>query len=369
MNKQTIHSRYGQTVRRFFSCAVMSLLALPAAVVFFPSCASGGNTVPEQPPAPVQSGAETPGAFSEIWAYLMAGEEEFLDPSLPVSDIGYFGAGLSSEGQLTGVPDRRSLDGIYTGRVHLVVADSNSALLHFCLNPRYPVRNRLLEDIAEAAGEFDGVQIDFEAVRENDRENFFSFLGELKARIAPKPLSAALYARTRDIPDDPYEYARVEPHTDRILVMAYDEHWSGGAPGPVASMDWCARVAEYARQKIPAGKLVMGLPFYGRAWGEPDPSKAYRFSTLRTHMAEKGIDLAGTGTENGHPHFAYTENVTVQVYFDNAESVFRRAELYRTGGTDKIGFWRLGQEDPAIWEKLSLRGNTPASGPQQPEAD
>ena len=209
MNKQTIHSRYGQTVRRFFSCAVMSLLALPAAVVFFPSCASGGNTVPEQPPAPVQSGAETPGAFSEIWAYLMAGEEEFLDPSLPVSDIGYFGAGLSSEA---------------------------------------------VRDIAEAAGEFDGVQIDFEAVRENDRENFFSFLGELKARIAPKPLSAALYARTRDIPDDPYEYARVEPHTDRILVMAYDEHWSGGAPGPVASMDWCARVAEYARQKIPAGK-------------------------------------------------------------------------------------------------------------------
>ncbi|HNY22486.1 MAG TPA: hypothetical protein PKO22_10100, partial [Treponemataceae bacterium] len=33
--------------------------------------------------------------FHEIWGYLMTGEERYLDKTMPVSDVGYFGAGLS----------------------------------------------------------------------------------------------------------------------------------------------------------------------------------------------------------------------------------------------------------------------------------
>ncbi len=322
------------------------------------SCASDSPaekkvSVPEVDVSSYSGEQDEPGRFREIWAYLMDGEEEYLDFSYPISDIGYFGAGINTFGELIGVPDRLEI-AEYTGRVHLVVADNSRALTHFCLDPQYPVRDSLLQEIAEASADFDGVQIDFELVSERDREHFFSFLGELKNLVAPKPLSVAIPARTRDISGDPYSYSSIVPYVDRILIMAYDEHWSGGSPGPVASMDWCASVSEYARSQIPLGKLIMGLPFYGRAWGTPNTSKAYRFSTLSELMAEKKILPASVDRSSGHPNFSYTELVSVSVYFDDAQSVFSRAEMYRTAGVDKIGFWRLGQEAPGIWEMLRI---------------
>ena len=66
--------------------------------------------------------ASTPVEFTEVWAYLLAGEERFLDDSLPITDIGYFGAGLNSFGELVGVPDRAKL-ARWNGRVHLVIAE------------------------------------------------------------------------------------------------------------------------------------------------------------------------------------------------------------------------------------------------------
>ncbi len=334
------------------SCFVLAVVLASCA-----SSPSGGteisgstsSSVPPQESGEISSA----GSYREIWAYLMDGEEEYLDTSFPVSDIGYFGAGLNTFGELTGVPDRLKIAG-YSGRVHLVVADNSRALTHFCLDPGYSVRDNLLKEIAEASADFDGVQIDFELVSERDREHFFSFLAELKALVYPKPLSVAIPARTRDIAGDPYDYSSIVPHVDRILVMAYDEHWSGGPAGPVASMDWCASVSEYARSKIPSGKLIMGLPFYARAWGSPDPSRAYKFSTLSELADEKQINLSSADRTGGHPNFSYKETVTVSVYFDDADSVFRRAEMYRSSGIDKIGFWRLGQEAPGVWEKFRL---------------
>ena len=90
--------------------------------------------------------------FSEIWAYLMAGEEQYLDPSFPITDVCYFCAGISSEGKLGGVPDRARI-AAFPGRVHLVVAEvGNYALTNFCLDPEYPLRDRLVMDIVRAAG-------------------------------------------------------------------------------------------------------------------------------------------------------------------------------------------------------------------------
>ena len=110
--------------------------------------------------------------FSEIWAYLMDGEEGFLAASQPITDLGYFGAGISMSGKLVGVPDRRKL-GAFKGRVHLVVAEpENYALTHFCLDPQYALRDSLIADIAAGAAAYDGAQIDFEAVSSQDCENF-----------------------------------------------------------------------------------------------------------------------------------------------------------------------------------------------------
>jgi len=297
--------------------------------------------------------------FSEIWAYLMEGEEAFLDSSRPITDLGYFGAGLGISGNLVGVPPRAKLPA-FEGRVHLVVQEvSNAALTHFCLSPDYPLRDALVADIVAASKDYDGVQIDFEAVSSRDRENFYAFLARLKIGLGEKALSVALPAYVKD-PRDGFSYQRVAAIVDRIVVMAYDEHWSSSAPGPVASMDWCRRVSSYAAAKIGPEKLVMGLPFYGRAWADKSLSRAYKYSSLAKIIGDKGIGDIQRRDEI--PYIEYAETVNVKVYFDDSASTVARLGLYLGASVRNVAFWRLGQEDSAVWASISV-----AAAPAPPD--
>ncbi len=288
--------------------------------------------------------------FREIWGYLLTGEERFLAQSIPVSDVGYFGAGLDVKGKLVGVPERTRIAD-YSGKVHLVVAEvSNKSVTHFCLDPAYPLRATLIADIISAAAPFDGVQIDFELVLPEDAENFYSFLQAIKTGIGDKTFSVAVPARTRVI-EDSYNYRKIAAIADRVVVMAYDEHWSGSAPGSIASLEWCRKVASFSIGEIGKNKLVMGLPFYGRAWSEINPAKAYKFSALSSLMVEKGIAEIGRADEI--PFFEYLETIKVRVFYEDAHSILTRARLYEKSSVRNISFWRLGQEDPLIWGSLA----------------
>ena len=71
--------------------------------------------------------------------------------------------------------------------------------------------------------------------------------------------------------------------------MAYDEHWSSSTPGPVASLPWCERVGAYAISTIPVEKLVMGVPFYGRAWQDKKNDRALKFRTTEQIIVNAGV--------------------------------------------------------------------------------
>jgi spore germination protein YaaH len=135
--------------------------------------------------------------------------------------------------------------------------------------------------------------------------------------------------------------------------MAYDEHWSGSAPGPVASMRWCRNVASNALKTIGTENLIMGLPFYGRSWANKTTARALIASTTDNIM--KDNDITVVERENGVPKFTYDANVKVTVYFEDAYSLAVRMDMYQTTGVDKIGFWRLGQEDSSVWDYLSIK--------------
>jgi spore germination protein YaaH len=134
--------------------------------------------------------------------------------------------------------------------------------------------------------------------------------------------------------------------------MAYDEHWSTSAPGPIASMPWCQRVARYSLDTIGAEKLIMGLPFYGRSWGNVNPNRALIHSTIQEILNEQKI--AEVQRESGIPYFRYTTPVSVTLYYEDAYSLSARLEMYKKMGVNSVGFWRLGQETTAFWGVIGL---------------
>jgi len=294
--------------------------------------------------------------FKEIWAYLVAGSEQGLNLNYPITDLVYHGAEVDSYGKLVDIPNFRNISS-FRGRKHFEAACSSRSLTHFVLMEGSSERKALIRDLLEAAKPYDGLQIDFEYVPARDGEAFLSFLRELRAGLGNKVFSIALAARTRTISDDVYDYNKIKPIVDRILVMAYDEHWSGSEPGPIASMGWCQRVARYALDTIGAEKLIMGLPFYGRSWGNMNPNRALIYSTTEGIMRDQKI--TDVQRESGIPYFKYTMQVSVTLYYEDAYSLSARLDMYKKTGVNQVGFWRLGQETRAVWSVIGLEKATP----------
>jgi hypothetical protein len=290
-------------------------------------------------------------AFGEIWGYLISGREQALRSAAHLSDVGYFGAEVDSYGQLTDVPNPSRI-AFFSGRTHLVVTCNSRALTHFVLESGSRTRTQLVADLLRAAAPYDGLQIDFELVPARDGEAFLSFLGDLRGGLKGKMLTVALPARMRTLQNDVYDYRKILPLVDRILVMAYDEHWSTSAPGPIASMGWCKSVAKYALEVVGPEKLIMGLPFYGRAWGNINPSRAFTYSSIEDLKAQNGV--TEVRRENGIPAFNYEIPVSVTVYYEDDYSLATRLDMYRDLGVAAVGFWTLGQETSAIWNYLNL---------------
>ena len=316
---------------------------------------------PEQSPIADESARPV---FKEIWAYLLQGEEKELTGAEPITDLCYFGVSLTREGRITDTVARPVVtlkDGLQPA-IHLVIAElSNSALMHFSLDPKYGVRPLLIEDICRVTEGFDGVQIDFESVSRDDADYFLDFLKELRSTLpAGKKLSVAVPART-ELVAGAYDYSRIAPIVDRMVVMAYDEHWSTSSPGPVASLPWCSRVVDYAKSTVEIDKIVMGLPLYGRAWQDKKLAKALRFRNVQDLVAEKESKTS-YASELG-AYFEYSENVVVTVFYDDNRSIMEKLQLYSARAINSVSFWRIGQGPPQLWSSIENAGhlNRPAA--------
>ncbi len=132
--------------------------------------------------------------------------------------------------------------------------------------------------------------------------------------------------------------------------MAYDEHWRTGEAGPIASLPWCKKVLDYAQKRIPAHKLIMGLPLYGRAWQVETYAKALKYP--QTIDLCQQISCAVKMTETGEPFFEYQMPATVKVYFEDRHSLVNKVSLYNKSSVSGIAFWRVGQEPRDIWTQI-----------------
>lgn len=289
-----------------------------------------------------------PVLFDEVWGYVMISRLKDYDDMTPLTDVGLFAAEINSYGELTNVPKRTAVGKNFKGRVHLVTICESTSLSHFCIDPKYGVRKKIVEGLLEACEEFDGLQVDWELIPGRDADNFLSFLKELKKGLGKKPLTVCVPARTKTLKQDVYSYEKIGKIADRIMIMAYDEHWTGGPAGSIASMDWCEKIADYAKTVWPANKYIFGLPFYGRIWGNKSVKQALAFNGMNRTAHENNV--VTIERERGVPHYKYTVEVEVEGWYEDAYSNVERSRMYKQKGYNCIAFWRMGQEDVAVWE-------------------
>ena len=295
---------------------------------------------------------------NETWAYLMKGEEKYFPATSPITDIGCFSASVDSDGNLSGghlTPPSLPGTGPNT-RYHLVITIPwSTTLSHIYLDPKLPFRQRIIDGIVERCTPFDGLQIDIESVSSKDKPSYLKFLMAVKNALPKdKIFSVAVMARWADHkkanPADAFDYPFIGKVADRVIIMAYDEHYSGGGHGPIASLPWCKKIYDYALQTIPAEKIVMGIPLYGRSWQKEKTAGALRNPAVWTDLRIRGAQLESTPANGGS--YSYTTNVTMNVHFESLPSLNAKMDLYGSNPIRGIAFWRISQGPRGFWDQI-----------------
>ncbi len=192
-------------------------------------------------------------------------------------------------------------------------------------------RARLIDAIVVAvrARNADGVNLDFEPVYVPQRDQYTSFVRQLKAGLAGAGVGSYLTVCTMAGAATwatGYDLAALVSTgaSDGVFVMGYDYSWSGSArAGGVAPMespymlDVNQSVDDYLKV-IPGAKIIWGVPYYGRTWrttsdalnaatqpGASSSSVAYYYTDNQVLQARYGRRWDPVGQV---PWFAYYDS-------------------------------------------------------------
>ncbi|MCB1152779.1 hypothetical protein KDL45_03945 [bacterium] len=349
------------------------------------------NLLPTHPVRPgrlarAKAASELSGEVLAFYPYWSSADPADLRYEL-LTTVAYFGADLGSTGEFTnmnGWPDGDLIDEAHAAGVGVALtvvnfsASSMTTLLSSALNRANAVDN-IVSAVADAGA--DGVNIDFEGLPFAQKANFIAFLAELRTALDDALGSGHISV---DMPAvdwaGAYDFDKIAEQADFLFVMAYDYHWSGGDPGPVAplyddgpwnyAVRWTLDDYETYIAPYDLSSVVLGLPLYGYLWPSVDGTvpgtatgagSAVILATADSYADDpaKGPRLFDDDAQS--PYLTYQSGGWYQLWYEDADSLALRFEYAKTRGTAGVGFWALGyagSEHP-MWDELDAAYTVP----------
>ena len=165
------------------------------------------------------------------------------------------------------------------------------------------------------------------------------------------------------------DYAALAPNADLFVIMAYGYRTAKSTvPGSSAPLPWVVDSISFATSQIPPEKILLGIPLYGYDWDTTagPPAKVLRFPDAMATSGQQGVpvdhDLAIQGA-----HFSYTKDGHVhQAWFEDQSTLEAKLALVAQERLAGVAAWRLGYEDPRVWQSIDGLGQT--GGATQPSA-
>ena len=252
------------------------------------------------------------------------------------------------------------------------------------------IRTTIVKSIVELVNKysFDGIDLDFEGFAFVDGNttwpktapNWVLFVKELSVALRAQQKLLSVSAPYAFNPAEKqkgyyvYSWAEIASSIDRLRIMTYD--YSVSKPGPIGPISWTEKTLQYAISIMPASKVFIGLPGYGRDWitgvtgtcpvtAPPGLKAGAKAATFRMNYAaaKAAIDLAVPtfDVKSSEATYSYQQTfngltakgaatactVNRTVWYQNDRSYLERMNLvarYRLGGS---ALWTLGMEDLA----------------------
>ncbi len=199
-----------------------------------------------------------------------------------------------------------------------------------------------------------GVNIDIEELEAKDTEAYVTWLETFADALHREHLLLSV-----DVPlnDEAFDFEAIGKICDLMVLMAYDQSYTTSKPGPIASQDWFEEGLEDKLKQVPANKLIVALGTYGYDWNVSKPKSPavdLGFYEALDRAATKKAKITTQGGDS-NSHFSYTAaDGKHEVHFLDAVSAWNQYLFLTKNKVRGVSLWRLGLEDPTIWDFLSL---------------
>lgn len=238
---------------------------------------------------------------------------------------------------------------------------SNELASQILNNPT--VQNNLIENVVRTMGEkgYYGLDIDFEYVLPEDREEFVNFVRNMTNRLNEEgytvltALAPKISANQPGLLYEAHDYPTLGAVSNRVLLMTYEWGYTYGPPMAVAPVNRVREVLDYAVTEIPREKIYMGIPNYGYDFTLPfvqGVSKADSVSNVEAVQlaSEVGAQIQ-YDEEAQSPFFIYYDNQgrQHQVWFEDARSIKAKLDLFTEYGFEGVGYWNVMRYFPQNW--------------------
>ncbi|HIV53944.1 MAG TPA: LysM peptidoglycan-binding domain-containing protein [Candidatus Mediterraneibacter norwichensis] len=224
------------------------------------------------------------------------------------------------------------------------------------------IQEKVIDQLYRAVEDngYAGVNIDFEYILPENRIRFAQFVGRVRKRMSAGGYrtSVALAPKVSDTQKgllvEGLDYYLLGESADFVFLMTYEWGYTYGPPMAVAPADKVRQVLEYAVTRIPAEKLIMGIPNYGYDWPLPYERGLTRARTIGNVeavriAAENGAEIRYARIAQS-PWFTYmSAGQSHEVWFEDPRSIMAKLDLAGEYGLSGIGYWNLMRPFRANW--------------------
>jgi spore germination protein len=295
-----------------------------------------------------------------------------LQQTLPyLTYLSIFSHSVNSDGTLNSINDDELISLAKQGRTAPIMVITNteegagfsSDIAHSVLTNN-AVKNTLINNVITQAKQkgYMGVDVDFEYIYPNDRDNYNAFLQELGQRLREQNLTLStavapkLSATQKGTLYEAHDYAFHGSVVDYMIIMTYEWGYMYGPPLAVAPYNEVRKVISYAVTEIESSKILMGMPNYGYDWTLPyiqgRPAEILSINGAVQRAANVGAEILYNKIFEA-PFYEYTQNGAQHiVWFENALSTAARLSLVNDFNLGGVSYWTVNQFYAQNWRVL-----------------
>lgn len=228
----------------------------------------------------------------------------------------------------------------------------------------YTARQKLIEEIIDASVKYDldGINMDFENMKMEDKDLYSRFIIELTPRlkeiglVSSVDVTAPDGAETWSMCFDRHVLGDV---ADYIIFMAYDQYGaSSQKPGTTAGYNWVELSLNkfLTTEEIPSEKIILAIPLYTRVWTTDETG-----SVTNRSIAMKDIDSTiPDGVEKQwndelkQNYVEYTDGSdTKQIWIEDEDSLKAKLSLIKENNLGGVASWEKDMEKDDVWDLIN----------------